>query len=393
MAMHPEEHLDALLTVQLHEPEAASVEVPGDLMPLLAVAAKLDRFRQAEPDPTFARALEQRWLARAEHLAAATVEHLAAETSAAGARELPARERLRQAVGRRSRTPRWALLAAAAVLLFSVGAGTLTAAAAAMPGTPLYGLHRLEQGMQAQFAVNVLDQGHLHLTYAEQALSALSAAAAQHNMSAYHDALATLRDEWDSAHAALGQVPTGQAHDALAADLAQVTTQARAALLAVAPTLAWQEQLATTNALGAFGQPVPVITRARIMTHDSGDHRAWVIALSGSGFQAGAQVVLEGQVMSGAALVSADALQFTLVTAPRAAPHTVGIQNPDGTVAETTQVLIAAAQSGDDTSSRPTPAGTDDAGKNGQAGSGSGGTHGGGYATPSAVPTVSPTDR
>jgi hypothetical protein len=401
--MRPEEHLDTLLTAQLREPDTPAADVPSELASMLDTAALLDHYRHVEPEPNFAQALEQRWLASAELLAAQPSEEGARLLPARllparllparllPARLLPARLGLWQAVSRRSSIPRWAPLAAAAVLLLAIGAGMLSAAASAAPGTPLYGLHRVEQGVRAQFAASAVDQGHLHLTYAEQALSDLIAAAAQHNMLAYQDALATLREELDSARAALGQVPAGQAHDALVADLAQVTAQARPALLTALPALDWQERLATTNALGTLGQRIPIITRARIITPDFNVHQAWVISLSGSGFQAGAQVVLDGQVMSGTATITADTVQLTITHALPASPRSIGIQNPNGTAAETTHVMVVGGEPGGDDSPRPTPGGptptsTGDTGKYRPGG-------GEGYATPSAAPTASPVNH
>jgi hypothetical protein len=378
--MHPEDRLDALLTAQLRAPRATAVEEPGDLAPLVEAAQRLGTLRRAEPARDFARALEQRLLARAELVAARPVR--------GEARELPVGGRSRRGIRQRMpRAPRWAPLAAAALLLLVISAGTLTAAASAAPGTPLYGLHRMEQGMRAQLAGSAADRGYLHIAYADQALSALVAAAAQHDMRAYQDALATMREELAAARAAVGQVPAGQAHDALDAALARLTARAQAALLAALPHVEWPACVATTSVLGELGQPIPVVSGARVLEQNRGGQVVWLITITGSGFQAGARVVLDGQVVGGAVTMTPEMLRLTLASPPATSLRSIGVQNPDGTAAETRHITVVRAEPGKDSAPNGTPTSTSGTGHSGQGG---GDKNGGHAPTPSAAPTHSP---
>ncbi|HEX6123510.1 MAG TPA: hypothetical protein VFY89_10135, partial [Ktedonobacterales bacterium] len=220
----------------------------------------------------------------------------------------------------------------------------------------------------------------LHLAYASQALSALITAAAQHDMRAYQDALATLRAELEAARVAVGQTPAGPPHDERAAALAQLSARAQAGLLAALSRVDWGARLATTDALGELGLPAVTVGSARIVEQNRGGRETWLIILTGSGFQSGAQIILDGHAVGGTAEVTPDSLHLTVSSPPDAPPHAIGIQNPDGTAAETSHVTAIIAEPGKD----PTPT-TTPGENNGQ--SGGGDKHGGHTSTPAAVPT------
>ncbi len=168
--MLPEDRFDALLSSQstLPQPYASLNDDDATFAPLLAAASQLAVLADARPSASFAQALETRFLARAIALtdadgvtqpgyntqtppgsdyptipAARTFAGTPASTSTRQ-REMPPR---RGVISLRSRFPRLLPQAIAASLVLILGVGTLTAAAAAGPGSFLFPLHRFEQGV------------------------------------------------------------------------------------------------------------------------------------------------------------------------------------------------------------------------------------------------------
>ena len=187
----------------------------------------------------------------------------------------------------------WSALAAA--LLLAIGATTLTAAAAAGPGTPLYSLHRWEQGIQVSMAGKAADRVKLHLEYAREALVALDAAvAARQTGGAYDDALATYRDEMGAASVGLAAVPAGGEQSALVAQFGQLRAQGRSDLHAALAVLPWAQRITTTSALVGLGDNAPTVTHAEMVYSGHGQH-LWRITVTGSGFQPGAILLVNGQ--------------------------------------------------------------------------------------------------
>lgn len=341
-----EERLDALLTARLRGQSSPRVAAPDDeLAPLLVAAGRLAAVSQARPSGAFAHDLEGRLLARAEHLR----QH-GRTTASLSRRRVP-----------RS-TLRWSAAAAAVVLL---GAGTLTAAASAGPGSPLAAVSHLEEGVRLQLAQSPSDRAQVHLHYAQQALDSLRGDTSD---ATYLAALSQLRAEIAAARADLASAPPGSARDTLAAQLATLEANARAALFDGLPQRSWRDRLAATNVLGVVGQTVPTIAHVTIsaepdtaagQTSDAASTAdAISIMVSGSGFAPGAVLYLNGQPLGNvdatgtvlnATTTHLVASEQTL--APRAITS-VGIGNPDGTVASTT-ALTYAGTAGNGTATSP----------------------------------------
>lgn len=343
--MHPEDRLDALLTA-LRQPERerqdahpesgrtyspagwtrAMEQTDADLLPLLDVARQFDPLRTAQPDPRFAQALRARMLERVAERRVAGSAAVAPVAPVGPARLLAAHWR----------PLRTALVAAS--LLLALGLGTLTAAAAAGPGSILFGLHRLEQNVQAATVSDPAGRAHMHLGYARQWLAAVRAAADQHaGDPTYSDALGALGDEDAAAAQQIGLVPAGATRAGLDAELSQLRADERTTLRAALPALDWPDRLATTQALGTLGVSVPRATQATLVHGDD----AWHIELTGSGFQPGATLLLNGQP-AGQVTVASDgrATADLPASALRTPPASVGLGNPDGTAAATTSVRV-----------------------------------------------------
>ena len=342
--MHPEDRLDALLSA-LYEPEPGqprtsrsragaplngngAVGAPGPagddtaLAPLLETARRLAPLAAAQPDPRFARTLHARVLARA-----------AERREGVGAREW--RSARLQMPARGWYGIRHGLIAATVVLALSLG--TLTVAAAANPGSPLFGLHRLEQGVQVAVTGDSASRAHLHLAYARQWLAALSDAAAHHQGDAYTAALQALQQEDSAAASEIAQTPDKATRAALASELNALHNDERSALRAALPLVGWPDRVATTQALADLDVTTPMVSGATLSAGDD----SWDVSVSGVGFETGAVLLVNGQPAGHVTSVTPSALVARLrFSGNSAIPQTLGIGNPDGTAAVTTRISV-----------------------------------------------------
>lgn len=382
--MLPGDRLDALLVARTRGTPAEE----GELRVLLDTAALFEPLAAAQPDQSYADALESRLLAHASArsapgLSAATFSTpLAMESESAGAAPPAPTHDPAQPHMRTWRVPRlrgsrvfWQALAAAVVLTFAGGA--MAVAAAAPPGSPLYGLHRWEDGVRVSLAASPADRTRLHLRYATDALVALDRAVAQRQGdSTYGDALATLRREQAAAARDLAQVPAGHERDALTTQLTSLRTQARHDLRAALGSRSWPDRLTTTSALAELADVVPSVAHAVVARESD---RRWQVTLSGAGFQPGAVLLVNGLPVGAAHVVSPNLLTAEVSDVASLRHVALGVGNPDGTAAATESVATASAT--------PTPGGGDDHGGQGSGtGTGKGG-HGGDH---SSTPTPTP---
>ena len=350
--MNPEDRLDALLTTlqrtewgqrrsvadatsrrgktsDSHPREQAG---DGELAPLIESARRLEPLRAARPDPAFARALEARVLTQAAERRREGLAPLGAALSQQ--REQPGAWRRFPVL--RSGALRPALVAAALILALAMG--TLTVAAAAGPGSLLFGLHRLEQSVQVGITGNAADRARQHLQLARQWLVAVGDAASQRlGDPTYSDALTALRAEDAAAASDIAQVPPGAARTALEADLAALRADERATLQAALPSIGWPDRIATTTALGALSVAVPRVSGATLYA----GYAHWHVTLTGAGFETGAVLLVNGQPAGVVTATSDGQLTAELALSSFAqAPATLGVGNPDGTAAVTDNVRV-----------------------------------------------------
>lgn len=387
-----------------------------------AAAGKLDPVRAAQPRADFTQALEQRLLEQTATLREAR-EHeasgiVALDTARAG------RTAGRGGDGRSARRlgrGRWGALQAlaAAVILAVVGGGALAAtASSAAPGSPLYGLRRWEQDLRAGFGTSPSDQVRIHLQYANEALDALNTAVAQHaGTDTYRAAMTTALDEAAAASAALTGVATGDQRTSLAAQIATLQQREHSEVHASLPKVDWPSKLYFTTTLGQLGETTPVIASAQVTRNGGssgsggsgsggsgsggGGTYTWIVELTGTGFQAGAICVVDGQPIG--TTLSVTQTQMVVEWPGTATPTGAefGMQNPDGTAAQTANVQNSddsghdggtATTTGDDGhhggsgSSSGTPTQTPN-GDDGHGGSGGKGGNGSGQSTPTTTPS------
>lgn len=331
--MRPEDQLDHWL--DLRAPDAPAL--PLDLQAPMEAADRVGALASIEPSRRFAAALEAHFLAQARAMAGED-EHTAPERVAHASHVAgPSRARM----GSSRRRP-WRILwpTIAAVFVIAVSLGTLFAAASAAPGSPLYALHRWEQGVNVSLAGGPADRARLHLTYATDALAALDASVARHEGDrAYRDALSSFQDEMRSATAAVSQISDDTTRQALEAQLAAVRAQARDRLRAALPSLDWSMRVETTTTLAQVGDTVPQITQVMSISSSHDGEQVRQYSVTGSGFQPGAVLVVDGSPVG----VTISSSPTTLVASVQdlgdeVAPHSIGVSNPDGSAAQTTDI-------------------------------------------------------
>lgn len=378
--------LDARLDAWLAQPGQRDLPAEDEFAAPLAAAARLAPLREAAPSPEFARILEQQLVARADHQRAVQQAHQAtrqpsAQVSVATPDDerdnfpvaLEARRGPRGQRSRAARTPRalWPLLAAS--ILLALGVGTVTASAHADPSSPLYGLHRTMENAQVQFASSPQQRFQLHVQYANEALSALDAAAHDGDASAYATALSTLQSETAAAKQALAAIPAGSNTDALANQLSDLRTHSRQDLASHLGGLDWANRVATTSAMGTLGAAVPHVGSVTITREDGQGQgtsqqvttRTDQVVVSGSGFEAGVTLVANGQPVGQVTPITIASAQL-VVSVPHGTldgVHNIGVSNPDGTAAQTSNISVQQdagnSNNGDNgNTKRPTPTAT-----------------------------------
>ena len=240
----------------------------------------------------------------------------------------------RQEANRASRPfgARWWQVAVAAMLCLLFGAFSLAVRQTSLPN----------------------DTVHMHLTRADNALQSYDAlVAANADDTALADALSTLLSEHQAATQGLSAVLSGGDHDALAAQLMDFEKRARDDLHAALGRLDWTSRLRATAALGRLGEQVLTVSTVRITRGDDDIPNApWRIQVQGSGFVSGAIVLFGGHVEGVISSVTPTDLvaEWTDGTPPSGV--SIGVQNPDDTGAETSNISVH-SDDGDDASATP----------------------------------------
>jgi hypothetical protein len=378
--MQPDETLDRLLTERIQR--GAVVAIPreqqqagAELAPLLEAATRLDVLREARPSAEFAADLEQRLMARMSGLEQAG-QMEARETPSP---TLVAPRSLRPASGARAPhiPARLAWISVAAALALTIGLGVFTAQAA--PGGPLYSVREFAQHVAAQAFPSPTAAAQSALAQANADLAAYQSAIARGDSTAALAALAALRSDDARAAQDISALQDASARKAMQARLAQFRQSAAADLRASLKALDWQGRAQVTDALRAWGDTHLRVTQARLMSAAGEDPHAkaggggLLLTVSGAGFAAGAQVLVNGQSVGEIVAVNPAQIKARVASGDVAGSAlVVGVETSDGEVAITTNVR----QEGH-TASVATPAATP--------GNGSG--HGGVGAAPSPTET------
>src|SRR5262249_851074 len=151
----------------------------------------------------------------------------------------------------------------------------------------------------------------------------------------YRQTLADLKGQMDTAMQILNALPVGQDHNHLADELAALKARARRTLRDVLPHLSLSECLLTTDELRYLGDAVPQLNHATII-FSSPSLTQVTISLTGNNLSAGGHVLIDQVLMKDSGTLQNGADIFIVSWHGQSSPHTIGILNPDSTVAQTT---------------------------------------------------------
>lgn len=332
--MNPQhERLNEQLEQSLHQttPDARGTNEPPDehnseVDALVDLARRLQTAPQLRVDADFADKLERRMLRHALEYRRETVQLWI----------LPRLWR---------RLP--VVVALLVLLLVLLGAGVLAMAArTASPTNPFYAIKQWEQGTLATPTASSVDKPALDLQLARARLNDLITLANPTHTDQYLQALSRFDKQLTTATSSINALPAGAEKTRLAGQLDNLRNDARKELQEFLHTLASSASLATTAELGQLGEQIPQLSGATIVlpAHPKGTA---TIRLSGSGIQSGARLLVNGELMQVTGTVQQGKIVFVLTWNSEQHPHTLGIMNPDGTAAQTSNVTVqTAAKSG-----------------------------------------------
>jgi len=239
--------------------------------------------------------------------------------------------------------PLVAYLALTVVLLCSLlGSSVLALAAQATNASnPLYPVKKWEQQVQLSLARSPMDQAEVSLHIASDRLNALANASGD----TYRQTLADLDGQIETVTQILNALPAGQDHTRLADELAAFKGRARQTLRDALPHLALPERLLATDELGHLGDVVTHLNAAVIVFSSHAPMQA-TISLTGINFSAGGHVVIDQELQAERGTLHNGTDVFVVSWDGHSSPHTIGILNSDGTMAQTTVILFPNAKGG-----------------------------------------------
>ncbi len=227
------------------------------------------------------------------------------------------------------------------ILLLVAGTGTLVAAAQATdPGSPLYTLKRWEQHMQTSFSPNSAEsQAELNLQAARDRLHTLTGLATPTDAQNYRQALVDLDQQINTAAQTINVLPLGSSQQHLLSELATLKADARHTLRSFLPQLALTERFATTAELGRLGDSVPALKSVEIDLPSHPDGQA-TISITGTGIQAGAQLLVDGRLVEVSGSLQNGVYVFVVNWRGDQHFQSIGVLNPDGTAVQTSAITL-----------------------------------------------------
>ena len=298
---------------------------PGDaeIDELVMVARRLQVSPQVQVDPTFAILLEGRLLQRQASLHRERVKR---------GWFFPRLWRMH---------PVFSVALSFCFLLLVLAASVLAAAAqVSNPQNPLYLVKHWEQGMQVSLAGTSQSRAELDVQFARERLNTLADLADPAQADAYRQALMDFDQQLSTATNAIQDLSPGSAHDRLSSELAALKVDARRELQGFLPQLALAERLVTTDELGRLGDTVPHLQSVEITLQEQANERTATIDIGGDDLQPGAHLLVDGQVLDARGFFQNGLLVFTIVWNGDQQPQSIGILNPDGTVAQTNAMTM-----------------------------------------------------
>lgn len=292
---------------------------------LLDLARQFQATSHVRVDPVFAAELERRVL-----------RHALTRPQTAGGWSLAQFWRLHRAL---------ALAVSLVLVLVLLGAGVFALAVRTTnPASPLYGLGHWQHSTPATATPSAtsVDRATVDLQTARQQLLALQNVANPTQTDAYVRDLASFDTQLARATSLINALPAGDEKMLLTTQLTQLKGDARQKLHGWLGKLSAVAGAATTSELGRLGETVPHVSSASIVlpAHPQGSA---TIRVTGNGIQVGARLLVDGKVIPITGAFQGGQVIFVLTWGSEKHPHTLGIVNPDGTVAQTTNVTISTA--------------------------------------------------
>ncbi len=226
------------------------------------------------------------------------------------------------------------------ILVLLLGTGMLVVAAqVSNPSSPLYVVKHWEQHVQLSLAGSSADRAELDLQFARDRLNTLAELADSAHAEAYRQALVELDQQIGNATQAINTLPAGPDRDRLSGELATLKADARHTLRGFLFRLALPERLATTEELGRLGDSVPHLYSVEITlpAHPNGQT---TISITGDDLQPEAQLLVNGGQVETHGSLQIGVYVFVANWTGNQHPQSIGILNPDGTVAQTTTITL-----------------------------------------------------
>jgi Domain of unknown function (DUF5667) len=290
---------------------------------LVMVARRLQSSPQLQADPAFADLLERRLLQRQASLR----------------RERPARRWFFPRLW--STHPVFGVALSLCLLLIVLGTGVLVAAAqVSNPESPLYIVKHWEEHMQVSLAGSSQSRAELDVQFAREDLNTLAGLADPAQAGDYSQTLTEFDQQLNTASSAIQGLPSGADRERLSSELAALKVDARHKLRGFLPQLALAERLVTTDELGRLGDTVSRLLSVEIDLLGRSNERTATISISGDDIQSGAQLLVNGQVIDAQGSFQNGLYIFTTSWNGDQHPQSIGILNPDGTVAQTTAITM-----------------------------------------------------
>src|SRR5579859_118493 len=230
------------------------------------------------------------------------------------------------------------------LLVLALGSGVLAAAPQiSNPENPLYIVKHWEQHVQVSLANSPQSRAELDVQFAKDRLNTLAELANPAQADAYSQALADFDQKVSIASDAIQELSSGADRTRLSSELASLKSDARQHLRAFLPQLNLDERLATTNELGRLGDVVPRLLSVEIdMQAHPNEHMA-TISIRGGDIQPGAQLLVNEQIINTPGSFQNGLYIFTTSWNGNQHAQSIGILNPDDTVAQTTAITVKSA--------------------------------------------------
>ena len=230
-----------------------------------------------------------------------------------------------------------------ALLVLLLGSGILVAAAQVTnPTNPLYALKHWEQQVQVSLSGSLAGQAELNVQSARDWLNTLPGLADATHAGQYRQALENFDQQLSRATQTVDALPAGPDQARIGHDLATLQADARKMLHSLLLQLAVPEQQVTTDELERLGDTVPHLTQVDVTlpAHPNGQAS---ISILREDLQVGATLLIDGRMVTANGAFQNNRYLFTLNWKGNQHPHSIGIVNPDGTVAQTTAITLHTA--------------------------------------------------